>query len=311
MRTLAIKRATLFLAVIAGLGVSFWIGRSTQVTSPRKTPDQGLHPIISRTATSSVSALGTLEPIGDVHVLAGPLTQMGGGPRLKSIKVREGDRITRNQILATFDNSPQAIAERNRIIANIESKESEISILKQQTARFEELAASGSFPVAELEEKRVRLAGFQSELQELIGALRTSDERLLNDTVIKSPINGVVLKVNARVGERAKETGVIEIGNTDQMQAVLEVDESDISSVQVGQSVKVKSENGAFTQTLNGTVSSIGLKATARERVAQDPGLAPDSEVRVIQVKVDLDSESSRQARYLTGVKIIAVIATS
>lgn len=306
-----IKRITLILAASAGLGAAFWIGRSTQVPPPGNAPVQGSRPTINRQLTSSVSALGTLEPIGDVHVLAGPLTQMGGAPRIKSIKVREGDRITRNQVLATFDNSPQAIADRERIIANISSKKSEIRILKQQTARFEKLAASGSFPIAELEEKRVRLASFQSQLQELLGSLKTSDERILTDTVIKSPIDGIVLKINATVGERAKEDGVIEIGDTDQMQAVVEVDESDIKSIRIGQAVRIKSENGAFGNTLNGTVSSIGLKASARERISPDPGLAPDSEVRVIQVKINLDPRSSQQARYLTGVKIIAVIKTS
>lgn len=305
------NRAVLLLVATAGLGLAFWVGRTTQIGATAKPPTQRFQAIIHRTPHTSVSALGTLQPIGDVHVLAGPLTQMGGAPRIKSVNVREGDRVRRNQILATFDNSPQAMADRNRILANISSKKSEIRLLKQQTSRFEQLTATGSFPVAELEEKKVRLAGFQSQLQELIGTLKTSDERMLNDTVIKSPINGIVLKINARAGERANENGVIEIGNTNQMQAVVEVDESDIKLIRIGQPVKIRGENGAFTKTLTGSVSSIGLMASARQRIGQDPGLAPDSEVRVIEVRVNLDSESSRQARYLTGVKVVAVIQTS
>lgn len=312
MSKTVINRVILSLITASGLGIAFWAGRTLQVASPSgSTATQRLPDIIRQKPRSSVSALGTLQPIGDVHVLAGPLTQMGGAPRVKSIKVREGDRVSRNQVLATFDNSPQAIADRDRIIANIQSKQSEIRILQQQTARFEQLTATGSFPVAELEEKKVRLAGFKSQLQELVGSLKTTDERMLNDTVIKSPIDGLVLKVNAKVGERANEDGVIEIGDTNQMQAVVEVDESDIQSIRVGQSVKIKGENGAFSNTLHGVVSSIGLMAKARQRVGQDPGLAPDSEVRVIEVRVNLDSHSSQLAKHLTGVKVVAVIQAS
>jgi HlyD family secretion protein len=305
------SRALLILLVALGFGAAFWAGQNTRSSLYEKPQSEAKSTIHQNLVISSVSALGTLEPSGDVYVMAGPITQLGGAPRIKSINVNEGDRVARNQVLATFDNSPEILAEYNRIVANIESKKSEIKILKQQTKRFEQLTATGSFPVAELEEKNVRLAGFQSQLQELLGTLKTSKERLASDTVIRSSINGVVLKVNGRVGERAQESGVIEIGNTNKMQAVIEVDESDIGLIRIGQPVKITSENGAFSKTLNGTVSSIGLKATARRMVGQDPGVAPDSEVRVIDVRVNLDSKSSRQARTLTGVKIMAVIRTS
>ena len=305
------SRSLLILLVALGFGAAFWAGQNTRSSLLEKSQSEAKSTIRQNPITSSVSALGTLEPSGDVYALAGPITQLGGAPRIKSINVSEGDRVARNQVLATFDNSPQALAEQSRILANIESKKSEIRILKQQTKRFEQLTATGSFPVAELEEKRVRLAGFQSQLQELLGSLKTSNERTISDTVIRSPINGVVLKVNARVGERAQESGVIEIGNTNQMQAVIEVDETDISFIRIGQPVKITSENGAFSTILNGTVSSIGLKATARQKVGQDPDVAPDSEVRVIAVRVNLDFKSIWQATTLTGVKIMAVIKIS
>lgn len=305
------SRALLILLVALGFGVAFWAGQNTRSSLLEKSQSEAKSTIRQNPITSSVSALGTLEPSGDVHVLAGPMTQLGGAPRIKSINVSEGDRVARNQLLASFDNSPQVLAEQNRIVANIESKKAEIKILKQQTKRFEELTATGSFPFAELEEKKVRLAGFQSQLQELMGSLKSSKERLVSDTVIRSPINGVVLRVNARVGERAHEAGVIEIANIYQMQAVIEVDETDIRSIRIGQPVKIISENGAFSTNLNGTVSSIALKATAKQKVGQDPGVAPDSEVRVIAVRVNLDFKSSREVRTLTGVKIMAVIKTS
>lgn len=304
-------RTFLSLLLVSGFGAAYLAGRQSPSALVTKTQPQGINLLHPKTFTSSVSALGTLEPQGDVHVLDGPMTQLGGAPRIRTINVSEGDRVVRNQILATFENSPQLFSENNRILANIKSKISEISILKIQNQRFENLTASGSFPVAELEEKKIRLAGYYSQLQELQGTLNTLNERLYGDTAIRSPISGVILEVNARVGERARESGVMEVGNTSRMQASVEVDEADIGSIKIGQPVRINSENGAFPSTFKGVVSSIGLKASAKLKVGQDPGLAPDSEVRVIKVVIELDASSSRNARTLTGVKVIAVIKIS
>jgi HlyD family secretion protein len=301
----------LFLVVAVGFGAAFWIGRYTQVSVPVKSPDQGLSTLRTPSTVVSVSGLGTLEPVGEVHVLAGPMTQLGGAPRIKSINVAEGDTVQRNQILVTFDNLPQLTAERVRMTANIESKKTEIKILKIQTDRFEQLAQTGSFPIAELEERRVRLAGFHSQLQELMGTLKTLNERLLSDTVIRAPIDGIVLRTNARVGERAQENGVLEIGNTSKMQALIQVDEGDISSIRIGQPVTIKSENGAFGSILNGKVGSIGLEVTSKKNLGRDPILDPDLDKRVINIRVDLDPESSQKTRRLTGAKVIGIIKVS
>ncbi len=301
----------LFLVVAVGFGAAFWIGRYTQVSVPVKSPDQGLSTLRTPSTVVSVSGLGTLEPVGEVHVLAGPMTQLGGAPRIKSINVAEGDAVQRNQILVTFDNLPQLTAERVRMTANIESKKTEIKILKIQTDRFEQLVQTGSFPIAELEERRVRLAGFYSQLQELMGTLKTLNERLLSDTVIRAPIDGIVLRTNARVGERAQENGVLEIGNTSKMQALIQVDEGDISSIRIGQPVTIKSENGAFGSILNGKVGSIGLEVTSKKNLGRDPILDPDLDKRVINIKVDLDPESSQKTRRLTGAKVIGIIKVS
>jgi HlyD family secretion protein len=299
------------LILAAGCGGAYWVGRSASPQPPQRDEHQTTVKTNFRIDARSVSALGTLEPAGEVHVLAGPMTQLGGAPRIKSISVQEGERVSRNQILATFDNTPQIRSEKARIIANIESKKTEIRILKSQTKRFEALTKAGSFPVAELEERKARLAGYESQLQELIGSLKTSHERLLSDTVIRAPIDGIVLRVNARVGERAQENGVFEVGNTTIMQAVVQVEEGDIGAIKKGQAASVQSENGAFSGILHGTVSSIGMRVKAKRRLGRDPSRDPDPEERIIEVRIDLDSPSSQRVKNLTGVTVMAVILVS
>ena len=54
-------------------------------------------------------------------------------------------------------------------------------------------------------------------------------------------------------------------------------------------------------------MSSISLKVTYKKKLGQDPILDPGLEKRVIEVKVDLDPESSQKTRRLTGIKIIGI----
>jgi HlyD family secretion protein len=267
--------------------------------------------VVKSRQSPTVSGLGTIQPVGDVHVLAGPMGQYGGAPRIKTILVKEGDRVSKNQTLVIFDNSAEFASERSRIAVSITSKKIEIDLLRAQINRFEYLTKAGAYPMADLEEKKVRLASFHAQLRELEGTLRTYDERILPGTVIRAPISAVALKINNRVGERVHQSGVIEIGNIDRMQAVLDIDEGDIELIRTGQAVTVNSENGAFRESLQGSVSSIGLIVKGKKRLSVDPALDSDSEERVIEVKVMLDPKSSQRTRQLTGVKVVGVIAVS
>ena len=301
----------LFLVVAVGFGAAFWIGRYTHVSVPVKSPDQGLSTVRTHSTVVSVSGLGTLEPVGEIHVLAGPMTELGGAPRIKSINVAERDTVHRNQVLVTFDNLSQLTAERVRMTANIESKKTEIKILKIQTDRFEQLVQTGSFPIAEFEERRARLAGFHSQSQELMSTLKALNERLHSDTVIRVPIDEIVLRTNARVGERTQENGMLEIDNASKMQALIQMDEGDTSFIRVGQPVIIKRENRAFGSILNGKVGFIGLEVTSKKNLDRDPVLEPDLDKRVINIKVDLNPESSQTTRRLTGVKVAGIIKVS
>lgn len=258
-----------------------------------------------------VSALGIIEPISDLYLLAAPLTKIGGSPRIKSIFVDEGDLVTKGQVLVSFDNSSELISERNRLEANITLKNNEILILENQIKRFEGLTDAGAFPISELEEKKLRIANFRTELRNLTGQLETIDERLKIEPLIRSPIDGLVLKINNKVAERASTDAVLEIGDTSQMQAVVEIDESDIKYIKIGQNAVITSENGSFSQNLNGKVSSVGLNASSKSISGLDPVTAPDSEVRVVEVKIALDSSSSLITQKLTGVKVLALITVS
>lgn len=296
-------------AALLGLVASFSLGQQLQRQQAKRASEYASNQLATY-QKNAVSAFGTLEPFADVHVLAGPLNELGGAPRVKQILVSEGNNVSKGQILVVFDNKDRLYAERAKLIREIVSKQAEIKILQSNIIRFVPLARDGSYPLSDFEDKKVRLASFQSQLQELLGALKSINTRIESDTVIKSPINGSVLRVNARPGERPGTQGVLEVGNISRMQAVVQVDEGDIGSVRVGQKAIIKSENRSFNESLRGVIGSVGLSVTSRKKLTNNPAVDIDPEERVVDVRIFLDTSSSLRVKRLTGAKVNAYIET-
>ena len=68
----------------------------------------------------------------------------------------------------------------------------------------------------------------------------------LDVVTVRSPQDGQVLKIHTRPSELVGSKGIISLGQTQQMVAVAEVYELDISRIRVGQSATVISKNNTF-----------------------------------------------------------------
>ena len=88
------------------------------------------------------------------------------------------------------------------------------------------------------------------------------------------------------------------------MEALIEVYESDIDRVQIGQAVDLISENGGFDGSLRGQVSLISPQVRQRRVLSTDP--TGDADSRVVEVRVKLDNSSAKKVSHLTGMKVIA-----
>ncbi len=128
----------------------------------------------------------------------------------------------------------------------------------------------------------------------------------LERTVVLSPQDGQVLKINTRPGELVGNKGIISLGQTRQMVAVAEVYELDVSRVRVGQSATVTSKNNAFPDELHGKVMEVGLEIDKKDILNTDP--AAQFDARVVEVKVRLDSASSRKVAGLTNLSVQVAI---
>jgi HlyD family secretion protein len=136
-------------------------------------------------------------------------------------------------------------------------------------------------------------------------ALRQRAENDLQQTVVRAPIAGQILKVHARPGEKLGDVGIAELGQTQQMVAVAEIYQSDITKVQMGQAVTITSS--AFDGELRGNVSDIGLQVNRQNVFNRQPGENLDR--RVIEVKIQLTPEDSQRVTSLTNLQVQVAIA--
>lgn len=124
---------------------------------------------------------------------------------------------------------------------------------------------------------------------------------------VTATLNGTVIAVHVRVGEKPGERGIATLGNIDRMTAELEVYQTDIRRVAVGQKVVLTS--ASLEAPLAGAVAQVAMEVQRQAVLSSDP--VSNTDARVVKVKVTLDPPSSERARALTGLQVIGKIAVA
>ena len=252
---------------------------------------------------SGVAALGQLVPMGEVRKLASPISQFGSFPRIEEILVQEGDYVKEGSILAIFENQKKLKANLLKSQKLIETNQREISLKKDQIKRYKLASERNAYSIVSLTQKENEL--LKLEKQKIIyNSDKTSIEIDLFNTKLRSPIDGYILSINTRAGERSNSEGIMEIGASQKMQALIEVYESDIDRVFLDQNVELISENGGFDETLMGKVIRINPQVKQRKVLSTDP--TGDADARIIKVLVGLDDKSISRVKSFAGMKVIA-----
>ena len=191
-----------------------------------------------------------------------------------------------------FDMAIASLDERKAQLNNtIQSLSEEINQESENLARLREIR-----PVD------IRVAEIELERAEIAVAQRKAD---LEDTKVKVPIDGQILRINTRVGEQVNtQKGIVELGQTQEMYAIAEVYETDIGKVHIGQTAFVSSEYGGFEGKLTGTVEHLGLQVGTQQmsETTEDP--TQDVNSRIVEVKIRLDPEDSKKVAHLTNMKV-------
>jgi len=255
-------------AVRAVLGLGLCLGSWAIAVTPAQADEE------------KISCLGRLEPgLGIVH-LASP--SVGGGV-IASLHVSEGDWVDEGQLLATLDDH----ALRSADVARLQA---ELSNAKREEERAQTIFKRSAASAATLDAAVLRVRVAEANL----AAARAR----LELTQIRAPIQGQILEIHTRPGERVGEDGFLEMGDTKRMMAVAEVYETDIGSVQQGKQARVTSP--ALEEPLTGSVDIIALKIGRMDVLGTDPIAKTDA--RVVEVRVKLDS--SEAVERLTNLQV-------
>jgi HlyD family secretion protein len=235
-------------------------------------------------AARFVTGLGRLEPKDGIIRVAGPSRP---SVVIAKLLVEEGDRVAVGQPLAELDTLGADDAEVAKAAAALRNAETELGRLKPLLAQ--RIVSQDAIDTAQLHVDTARA--------DLAAARSTADL-----DVVRAPVAGQVVKVNARRGEHVGPAGLAEIAQNDDMYAVAEIYETDIGRVKLGQRATVRSP--AFDRELTGRVDRIGMKIGKQDVLDTDPVARTDA--RVVEVHVKLDD--SARAAALSNLQVEVAI---
>ena len=267
----------------AALGLAAWLGWSGRLPS-LAAPPAAPPPVSAAPAevSGAIAALGRLEPKDGVRRIAGPAQPVAV---VGELLVDERDLVRRGQVIARLDEAPVREAERARAAAQVRNAEAEL-------ARHLELHKGDVISDSKRDELQLALDVARADL-------RRADAELERNRV-RSPIDGQVIAVHARDGERVNGEGIVELGRTHEMYAVAEVYETDIGRVRLGQDATVRS--AALPRPLRGKVDRIGMKIGKLDALGTDPAARTDA--RVVEVEIRLADGESELAAALTHLQV-------
>lgn len=232
-------------------------------------------------------------------------------------QTRAAVQASRDEAQAVLDQAVASLAEAEATLQRTEELFSR-GVATQATLDAVRTAAEGArLAVTRAEATLTRFSSVALEDQpDVIVSARNVDAALadlerakldLARSEVVAPIAGKILDIHATPGQRPPAGGIMDMGDTGQMMAEVEVWQDRISAVMPGQPVELVA--ASLGTTLQGRVDSIGLTVGRQGLISDDA--AENKDARVIRVLVALDAASSAHAARFTNLEVIARIDTT
>ena len=162
------------------------------------------------TISDRINLPGNIEPWTTLNLLS----KLNG--TVEEVLVREGQRVKRGDVIARIDDDDYRIA--------VERTEAAYNLAKAEFERDRAIYAKGVIPTATLDTNRTRMETTKADFE---------DAKLqLSRCLVTSPMDGVMQKVDAKVGlQLAVGDPIAEIIDIERVKAVVGIPESDVTAV--------------------------------------------------------------------------------
>jgi HlyD family secretion protein len=273
-----------------------------------------------------LTSRGRTDAVAGTAIIAG---DPGGGSNLLELRVKEGQKVKREEIIGVLSNFSKAEEALRKAEANL-------TMLKQQhdavlmgtrvtNITLQEAALQSSIESEKLQalqrarsgrppnekELEVRLAEQRLEREKV--SLALAKQMLKNDlaqyeidlassqaqienarsncevALVRSPLDGIVVQIGTRPGERVSGAGIAKVVDMSQMRVFADVSEDQVARLAPGGKVEIalRGESTIY----NGTITRVAPTVNRMQRV--EPDGAQSTDARVVQVEIQFDNPSS------------------
>lgn len=205
--------------------------------------------------------------------------------------------------LASQLSEAKANLERTIATGSKQIQEAKVILARIQNTSSKQLSSAVATLSRIAEVRPVDVAQAKAQVDEANAAVQQARAQL-NLATVRAPQDGVVLEIHTRPGELISSEGIVELGQTQQMTALLEIYETDISKVKLGQSAKLFADS--LPDGLFGKVMEIGVQVKRQNVINSDTSANIDA--RVVEVRVRLDSTSALLVAGLTNLQVTGEI---
>jgi HlyD family secretion protein len=213
-----------------------------------------------------VSATGIIEPINKVEI------KSKASGLIDELRIEEADFVNKGDLIARLDQRDTKNAY-DQAVAELEVAQATVTQRESDFQRKKDLYEKGLISATEFEESRLSLVEAQSQVVRAKINVDNNDIRL-KDTIVRSPIKGVILTKDVEEGQIISSgissvtggTLIATVADMNEVYVKADVDEVDIGTIAPGMQAQVVAD--AYpSQVFNGQVVRIAAQAKVDQNV--------------------------------------------
>lgn len=206
------------------------------------------------TITDRINLPGSVEPWTKLKLMA----KING--TITEVQVREGDRVKKGDILARIEEADFQIA--------FKRAEAAYNLAKADFNRDKSIYDKGVIPTATLDANRTNMQTAKADYE--------NAKLLLSRTIVTSPMDGIIRRMDAKVGlQLSVGDPIAEILEIDRMKGVIGIPESDVTAVRHLNNVDI-------------TVQALEDKVISTKKHFLSP--SPETFARLYNLELEIDN---------------------